>query len=110
MTLSSLLSSLLKSPLLGLPLSRGLPSSPFSLSSYGTGSPRSFLFEVNRLDRPGSGRLMNVKVTSPPEETGSESSEIVSSGCLHFCKVWLDRGLRGNYLDLVVGILPCVEV
>ena len=62
------------------------------------------------MDRPGSGRLVNVKVTSLPRGTESESSGMVSSGCLCFYGVWLNRGLRGNYLNLVAGILPCVEI
>ena len=65
---------------------------------------------MNGLDGLGSGRLVNVKVTSLPGGTGSESSGMVSSGCLRFCEVWLKGGLRGDCLDLVAGILPRVEI
>ena len=65
---------------------------------------------MNGLDGPGSGRLANVKVISPPGGTESESLEMVSSGYLCFCGVWLKGGLRGNCLNLIAGILLCVEV
>ena len=43
-----------------------------------------FSLGVNGLDKPGSDRLVNVKIISLPGGTGSESSGIVSSGCHHF--------------------------
>ena len=65
---------------------------------------------MNGLDGPESGRLVNMKVTSLTGGTESESSGMVSSGYLRFHRVWLNGGLSGDCLNLVVGILPHVEV
>ena len=91
-------------------LSSGSLSSLSLPSPCRSGGSQPFFFRVNGLAGPESGRLANVKITSLPGGTGSESSGMISSGSLCFCRVWLKGGLRGNCLDLVVGILPHVEV
>ena len=100
----------LKLPLSGLPPSSESLSLLSLLSSCRAGGSQLFPFEVNRLAEPESGRLVNVKVTSLPRGTESESSEMVFSGCLCFCRVWLKGELRGDCLDLVMSILQHVEV
>ena len=93
-----------------LPLSSRLLSSLSSPSSCRAGNSRPFFFRVNELAGLESDRLANIKIISLPRETESESSEIVSSSCLYFCRVWLREELKGNCLDLVAGILPYVEI
>ena len=62
-------------------------SLPFLSSSCRAGGFWLFFFRVNGLAGPGSDRLANVKIISLPRGIESESSGIISSGCLCFYRV-----------------------